>query len=127
MSAVIILEDNNDKIRYILDHNGGFHSENVVIVRSVQAAKYFTQNPGVGKLRFFLDYELAPGCGSGFEFLEWAIATIKNKIIDVTVITFRTPWRNEMMLLCEKNGIKVEAFENPFSATDSAQMPVVKP
>ena len=107
MSTVMILEDNNAKIENILTKNDCFNQSTVLIVRSCAMAKQLLLTmPTKERFVLYVDYELFPGCGSGFEFLEWVLPALKGRIDEVVITSMSGSWKHEMANLCKLADVK---------------------
>ncbi len=106
--SILILEDNDEKIQNILvKYKDLFKNNEVFIARSVETAKwYISADPG--GIWLFLDYELAPGCGTGTEFLDWMLAKAPQFLHRVIAISYSLEACKLWRAMCEKAGIPIE-------------------
>ncbi len=100
---ILILEDNTEKLQsIILD----YPAENIAIQRTVTSALNLMRLLAADKFDLVLDNELAPGCGTGLEFLEEAIKTNPHwKIASVRCISYSKDACRKMYKLTVEHGI----------------------
>lgn len=108
MQAVLILEDNNDKIANIFMKYGELlRYQTVFIARTVETAKAFVESdPGL--MTIFVDYELDPGCGDGLQFMNWLMLNAAHFVERVVITTFSLTVGKEIARLCREKGIEAE-------------------